>query len=67
MLLLIATVIIACMLNPNLLGWLILSVISVGGTWAVLGVVAAGQVGAYILVAAVVYILVALTVIVWRS
>ena len=67
MLLLIVTVIIACMLNPNLLGWLILSVISVGGTWAVLGVVAAGQVGAYILVAAVVYILVALTVIVWRS
>ena len=67
MLLLIVTVIIACMLNPNLPGWLILSVIAVGGTWAVFGIVAAGQVGAYILVAAVVYILVALTVIVWRS
>ena len=55
------------MLNPNLLGWLILIVMVVGGTWAVLGVVAAGHVGAYILIAAVVYILVALIVIVWRS
>jgi hypothetical protein len=62
MLLLIVTLIIACMLNPRLLGWLILSVIAVGGTWAVLGVVAAGHVGAYILIAAVVYIIVALIV-----
>ena len=67
MLLLIVTVIIACMLYPNLLGWLILIVMVVGGTWAVFGVDAAGHVGAYILIAAVVYILVALNVILWRS
>ena len=67
MLLLIVTFIIACMLNPRLLGWHILAVIVVGVTWAVLGVVAAGHVGAYILVAAVVYILVALLVIPWRN
>jgi len=62
MLLLIVTVIIACMLNPRLLGWLILSVTAVGGTWAVVGIDAAGHVGAYILIAAVVYIIVALIV-----